>query len=483
MTVSTIEKLNFRNNPDGTPTEETLGRTARSILESIPYLVACDRDGNITYITKQYARIFGKQSEDLIGQPITDYIANSRLPVVVRTQSSELNYHVLPNLISGGSLCQREPIYEHGLSGGGEVTGAVGFTVLSRSSRIGDLLDQIDTLEHQLKLYREHMSGVYQQTAEIPEVLGHSKAVEEIKELITKVAVSSATVCICGETGPGKELVANAIHSLSSRSSKPFVKINCAAIPTELLESELFGYEAGAFTGASRSGKIGKFELANGGTLLLDEIGEMPLGLQAKLLRTLQEQQIERIGGRKPIPIDVRILCSTNRDLKQLIADGQFRADLYYRLNTIEVNVPALRDRKEDIDELAECFINEINERDHLHVAGYTGSVREALLRYDWPGNVRELQHAIERACILCETGRLRPEHFDSRFFPDRGAASAGRENAGGVSSLKAQKNALEKERILEALRITGGNRKAAAQYLGIQRSALYKKLEKYGIR
>ncbi len=460
-----------------------LEQTLTEILESIPYFVACDSDGRIVYINEQYATELHARREDLIGRPISEVIGNSLLPEVAKTGHDEMGYHRLPAFSAAesiGTICQRRPIYEQGVHREGKITGAMGYTILSNIKQLNELLNEVSVLKDQIKLYRSVISELNQNQNLFPEIIGQSKLIADLKALLIKVAPSNSTVCICGETGTGKELVANAICQLSERAHKPFIKINCAAIPQDLLESELFGYEAGAFTGAARHGKIGKFELADQGTLLLDEVGELPLHLQAKLLRALQEQQIERIGGKKPIQLNVRILCSTNRNLQELVKAGLFRADLYYRLNTFEIYVPPLRDRKEDIELLTDHFIKTINERNRLNVSGYTDAVRTALLHYGWPGNIRELQHTIERACILCEIGKLRPEHFDRKLFPN-----AVEDNASGNNdnrSLKSRKVECEKNNILEALRVTNGNRSAAAAYLGIHRSSLYRKLQKYQI-
>ena len=275
--------------------------------------------------------------------------------------------------------------------------------------------------------------------------------------------------------------MANAIHALSKRSDKPFVKINCAAIPKDLMESELFGYEPGSFTGASRQGKIGKFELANGGTLLLDEIGELPLNLQAKLLRVLQSNEIERIGGTAPIPIDVRFLCSTNRDLQEMIQEGTFRADLFYRIHTMEVPVPPLRKRLDDLPELVLNFIRKANERNDLNITGLDEQAAELLCSYPWPGNVRELEHAVERACVLCGSGTLGPEHFSVCANP-KDPTLAKTASSVTASSLKTKTSSLEQRAILEALEACHGNKRAAADMLKITRATLYSKLKKYNI-
>jgi transcriptional regulator with PAS, ATPase and Fis domain len=330
-------------------------------------------------------------------------------------------------------------------------------------------------------MYQNHIAQIYQAVHEPQEILGTSFAMREVKDLISRTASASVAVCILGETGTGKELVANAIHQMSRRADKPFVKINCAAIPKDLMESELFGYEPGAFTNASRRGKLGKFELANHGTLLLDEIGELSPELQVKLLRVLQAGEVERVGGTSPIPIDVRVLCSTNRYLPQMVREGTFRADLYYRINTMEITVPPLRDRREDIPQLANHFTEEASTRNGLVITGISDAAVEVLMEHDWPGNVRELEHAIERACVLCGRGQLEPRHFNSiTRSPISSVSSDQKENT--APSLKDKTGSLEKESILQALEACHGNKRAAAAALGITRTTLYSKLKKYDI-
>jgi transcriptional regulator with PAS, ATPase and Fis domain len=288
---------------------------------------------------------------------------------------------------------------------------------------------------------------------------------------------------ITGETGTGKEVFANAIHSLSDRSDKKFVKINCAAIPKELIESELFGYAPGSFSGALKNGKIGKFEYANGGTILLDELGEMPIALQSKLLRVLEEREIERIGDNKTIPLDVRILCSTNRDLKEMVENGKFREDLYYRINVIELNIPPLKKRLEDIELLINYFIEKYNNIYGLGIVGIDKKIVEELKKYNWPGNVRELENAVKGACVIKASGILEYEDFEI-FNRDLSSESDNVVNvASEYFSLEDIKEEVEKKYITKVLLKTGGNKSHAAKILDIDRTYLYTKLKKYNIK
>ncbi len=291
----------------------------------------------------------------------------------------------------------------------------------------------------------------------------------QILNIAERIASSPVTVLIQGESGTGKELLSRFIHEKSNRKNKPFIAINCAALPANLLESELFGYEKGAFTGAS-SRRIGKFELANGGTLLLDEISEIPINLQAKLLRVLQEGEIDRIGGSYPVPVDVRVIATTNVDLEEAVEKGEFRKDLYYRLNVISLELPPLRARKEDIVQLAEFFINKFNGLNGTSIKGLTREAEEALMDYQWEGNVRELENVIHRAVLLCSGDVITPEEL---YLPAR------KKPRGKEMPLVPLKE-MEKILIERALEETSGNRTRAAKVLGISVRTLRNKLSEY---
>jgi DNA-binding NtrC family response regulator len=310
-------------------------------------------------------------------------------------------------------------------------------------------------------------------------LIGHSDAMRRILDLIEKVADSDSTVLIYGESGTGKELVARAIHYRSDRMDKPLVPINCAAIPSDLLESELFGYEKGAFTGAHRT-KIGRFEYANGGTLFLDEIGEMSPQLQVKLLRVLQEKSFERLGGVRPIQVDVRIIAATNRDLEKAIEEGKFREDLYYRLSVIPIHIPPLRERKEDIPLLVEHFLEKFNTEKGRSVSGVSPKAMEKLTEYSWPGNVRELENLIERLVVLKRTGTIEVEDLPEkiRFGPARDPLGAIVLPEEGIR-LEETIHRLERELILQALRRTRGVKKEAAELLGMKRTTLIQKMKR----
>jgi formate hydrogenlyase transcriptional activator len=306
------------------------------------------------------------------------------------------------------------------------------------------------------------------------QIIGNSSALEAVLEQVERVAPTDSTVIIQGETGTGKELIAHAIHNLSSRCGRPFVRLNCAAIPLDLLESELFGHEKGAFTGAIAQ-KIGRFELADKGTLLLDEIGDIPPALQPKLLRVLQEQEFERLGSTRTHQVDVRLVAATNRDLEEMVNHGQFRSDLYYRLNVFPVQLPPLRERREDIPALVSHFVERFGRRMGREIDNIPPETMSALSSYQWPGNIRELQNLIERAVILSNDGVL------PNPLPAAGTRGIAIASATAVTTLKDSERTLIL-RTLEELRWVIGGPKGAAAKLGLKRTTLIHKMQKLGI-
>jgi two-component system response regulator AtoC len=323
-------------------------------------------------------------------------------------------------------------------------------------------------------------------------IIGTSPGISDLYGILERVADTPTTVLITGESGTGKELVARALHEHSGRKDKPFIKVNCAAIPKELIESELFGYERGAFTGAVTS-KPGRFELANGGTLFLDEIGEIPIEMQVKLLRALQESEFERVGGIKTIRVDVRLVAATNRDLKKLIAAGTFREDLFYRLNVVPIRLPALRERTMDIPLLVEHFLTKFNERLKKKVEGTEPEATELLVQYPWPGNIRELENVVERAVLFCDTQRLRASDLPPEIrgipalanvpLPEADLQAALASEGGLKEHVKVAMSRLEKELVSRALQQTNGNVTHAARLLKISRKGLQLKMKELGLR
>ena len=306
------------------------------------------------------------------------------------------------------------------------------------------------------------------------EIIGSSRAIQKVKEEARTFAVGTSNILIQGESGTGKEVFANAIHQESKYANGPFIAVNCAAIPDNLLESELFGYEEGSFTGAAKGGRIGKFEMANHGTLFLDEIGELPIHLQPKLLRAIQERKIQRVGSAKQIEVDIRIISATNRDLRKMIDTGEFREDLFYRLGVIPIEIPPLRERKDDIAELAAYFLRMYADMlDKPQIAGFEQNVLHRLCSYDWPGNVRELQNTIEYAVNKCKTDKIELQDIANRMERTRHAAAEPVRNLEEV----------ERELIQNALEVysdTQEGKAKAAEALGISRATLYRKISKY---
>ncbi len=374
------------------------------------------------------------------------------------------------------------------IKGAPEVSGGVLRVIYRNLDQLEDVMREFQKLKNSLSYYKDELYKINGTQYTLDSIITTSnKAMMEAKRVATKAADCLSNVLILGESGTGKELFTHAIHNASARCKEPFIKVNCSAIPTELAESEFFGYAPGAFTGASRHGKMGKFELANGGTIFLDEIGDMPLQLQSKLLRVIQDREIEVVGGIKTVPIDVRIIAATNKDLKQLVNEKLFREDLYYRLNVICLNLPPLRERKEEIELLANSLLMKFNKIQNKHYKGITPDVIEAFKHYSWLGNIRELQNAIERAVSLGMNNWLTWDDFRVVLEQGSDAFSYGtkkidKENykdSEDKIKLKESLQLQETELIRWALKECLGSRVKAAKLLGISRSTFYEKLKK----
>jgi DNA-binding NtrC family response regulator len=312
--------------------------------------------------------------------------------------------------------------------------------------------------------------------AKFDEIIGKSQKIKEVHELIERVAKTDTTVLIRGETGTGKELVAKAIHRLSLRKDKPFIAVNCVALPKDLLESELFGHEKGAFTGAVNQ-RLGRFELAHTGTIFLDEVGEIDVPMQIKLLRVLQEREFERVGGTKTIKVDVRLIAATNRDLEKAVKEEKYREELYYRLNVVPIYLPPLRERKDDIPLLLEHFLNIFNSRTNKNILEITQEAQRYLIEYDWPGNIRELENVVERMVVLAKGDKIDVEDVPTNIIKAKEKKLSFKES---VYQAKAQ---LERELLIKVLQEVGGNRTKAAKALGIDRKTLQKKMKEYGLQ
>ena len=464
----------------------------RSILEQIlenayEGVVVTDADGKIMMLNNAYANYLEINRQDAIGQHVTKVIDNTRVHTVVETGIPE--FGKLQKIGSHKAVVTRLPIRFQD-----KVIAGVGIVHYRELKDMKELLEKLSSLENELAQIKEEYGKSRVTRYSIQNIIGCSRPILALKEQIRKAAASTSTVLILGENGTGKELVAQAIHSLSARSAKPFVRINCAAIPEEILESELFGYVGGAFTGSNRAGKQGKIEMADGGTLFLDEIGDMSFHMQAKLLRFLQEKEIERLGENKVRTVDVRVLAATNQNLPERIKKNQFREDLYYRLQVVQLDVPPLRKRLDDIDVLVQYFMEKFNRVFGKKVKQIQPAVLEFFRQYPWPGNVRQLENVMERAFNMVETEEIQVEHLPAYLLevpPQPEIASSGaredlmpgrlHRNAGDVS-LSDAKELLERRKIEEILLNTHGNKTQAARLLGITRMTLYQKLKKYGL-
>jgi DNA-binding NtrC family response regulator len=373
--------------------------------------------------------------------------------------------------------------------------GTINLAVEAMRAGAANFLEKPFQLEHlkaavekalETRALRKEVFLLRREHGQLPEspIIGKSKAVRECYRMIKLVAESpSSTILITGESGTGKELFARAAHHLSPRKDKPFVDVNCAALTETLLEAELFGYEKGSFTGASTQGKIGLFDAANGGTIFLDEIGEMELSLQTKLLRVLQERRFKRVGGVTDIKVDVRVIASTNRDLHKEVEEGRFREDLFYRLNVVPVPLPPLRERREDVPVLVRHLLEKFNTMLGKSILGVDEGAMDMLLAYDWPGNVRELQNVIERATILCTGENITAENLNIQAEPKGTLPSEGKPPTGDYLALEDRAIAsMEKQLIRKVLEEVLWRRSKAARILGINRTTLYNKIKEYGL-
>ncbi|MFP4532989.1 MAG: sigma-54 interaction domain-containing protein [Desulfobacterales bacterium] len=343
----------------------------------------------------------------------------------------------------------------------------------------GETIGAVETLTDMSEVIRQQQEiRSLRQAFQLDEgyhgIFGKSRAMQNLFELIENVSQSDAPVMIQGESGTGKEMVARALHDASPRKDKPFIKINCAALNESLLESELFGHVKGAFTGADRN-RIGRFEAADEGSIFLDEIGDIPPATQVKLLRVLEEKQIEKVGDHKPIPVNVRIITATNKDLETLVRNGNFREDLYFRINVFPLNCPPLANRREDIPGIVQHFIQANSMASGKKILGVTPEAMDKLMAYDWPGNVRELRNTIEYAFVLCSGGGIGVEHLPSRVQSGEGSSALVIEAGGSPPGPRQQ--------LLDALQQTGWNQTEAARLLGVSRVTVWKRMKKYGIR
>jgi len=441
---------------------------AREMLDSVNEgIVALDKEEKVAGMNLRAQEIFGiphakarqKRLSDLLGQNPVNRVLLAIAQNVLREHEERFHNHV--------PLC---------LPSGKEILLSVKVSPLKIKNEPGEpLLGAIVAFKEQLN-----------RSAELPEIIGKSPQIMEVLDLVAKVAPTNARVLIMGESGTGKELIVDAIHRLSPRKDKPFVKLNCAALPEGLLESELFGHEKGAFTGAIGK-KAGKFELANGGSIFLDEIGDMSPSTQAKVLRVLQEGEFVPVGGNHAKQVDVRVIAATNKDLFMEVQQGRFREDLFYRLNVMTFNLPPLRERKSDIPFLADHFLDKAAQNSSQEKKYLSRSAMDRLLAYSWPGNVREMENALERASILCNGSTIQPEDFPSTFSPSTHAHEASPLPSNGSNfkshaSLNETMEGVEKELIVQALKKSRGIQVEAAKLLGLNHKNLWHKIKKHNI-
>jgi len=455
-------------------TVNALYKTLDTVLNIIhDGIIVVDERGKITLVNQAMANFLTLPPEKIIGKHVTEIMLDTRLHIVASTGISETS-DVLT--IQGKPLIvSRLPIIREG-----KVVGAVGKAVFPQLAEVKELAEKLRFLEKKMTFFQEELQKSKTAQDIMKGMVAESTVMKRLKEEITIVAASSSTVLITGESGTGKEGVAHAVHLCSDRYKGPFIKVNCAAIPENLLEAEMFGYVEGAFTGAAKAGKPGRLEMADGGTLLLDEIGDMTLALQSKLLRVLEDREFERLGGTKSIKVNVRILAATNKNLNKAISEGEFRMDLYYRLNVINLHLPPLRERTTDIEPLTHFFITKYNHILNGDVMGIADNAMSALLNYSWPGNIRELENVVERAVNYTRIGLIQLSHLPNQLLSN--ISAKGQVNIGTIRH-QDQMGRIERNMIVVALERAGGNKTKAAKLLNLSRSRLYDKLKKYDLK
>ena len=435
----------------------------QSIFESLKQgIIFVDTKNIVRFENTAYEEIMGIPKTELVGFSAQERIPNSRMHVVLQTGVAELGEFQVVDEMGRKIVCNRVPIFKDG-----EIIGAIGEAVFKDIQEVKQILKKGEPTVSSKLLQKSNPDGNVSDGVGFEQIIGRNVAMVRAKSLAARVAPTDTTVLIYGESGTGKDLFAQAIHNASNRRNKKFVVINCAAIPAELLESELFGYDEGAFTGARKGGKKGKLELAEGGTLFLDEIGDMPLPMQAKLLRVLQNRTFEHIGGLIVKKCNVRIIAATNRNLEQMVKKETFREDLYYRMNVITIRIPSLRDRKEDISEMINILMPQICTKANEAVKKFSIEAMKIMCNYSWPGNVREMINILEQIAATIDSMLIQPRHLPEIIFHQnwlKGDFDEGN----------------EADIIKNALKAASGNKVIAAKILGIHRSTLYEKIKKY---
>lgn len=445
--------------------------TYKLIFDSIHNgTMVTDAKGYITHFNKPYGQFLGLDPDAQIGKHCTQVVENTRMQIVAETGKPEINQ---TQRIKGQNMVvQRIPIKKDG-----NVIAVFGQVMFKDVKDVTKLANKLSLLESKVKLYEEELINLRSTRYTFNSIIGNSRVIANLKKEALNAAANQFPVLITGDSGTGKELFAQAIHHASPRKLYPFVRINCSAIPRDLLESELFGYEKGAFTGAKREGKPGKFEIANHGTIFLDEIGDLPLEMQPKLLRVAEEKEFERVGGTRMIRSDFRVIAATNQNLEEMLPDGRFRKDLFYRLNVIPLQIPPLRVRRDDIIPLVRHFLQQMAQEAALSEIRMDQEAEKTLRKYDWPGNVRELLNVLERT--LSSIGGDIIRLGDLPFYLHRTQKNSPRHDQTSIKEVQAR---AEKDAIRYALQETNYNKAKAAGILGIHRTLLYKKMKKYNI-
>jgi transcriptional regulator with PAS, ATPase and Fis domain len=429
-----------------------------------------DADGYITHFNRPYGKFLNVDPKAQIGRHCTEAIENTRMHIVARTGKAEINKSQRIN--NHDMVVQRIPIKKDG-----KVVAVYGQVMFQNVEEVRTLASKLSLLESKVQLFEKELFDLRSTKYTFSCIIGKSEEIRYLKEEAKNAAQNDSTVLVTGESGTGKELFSQAIHNASPRRSHPFVRINCAAIPKDLLESELFGYEEGAFTGAKAKGKPGKFELANHGTIFLDEIGDLPIEMQPKLLRVLEEKEFERIGGTKIIRSDFRVICATNQNLEALMDQQKFRKDLFYRLNVIPIYIPPLRERPNDIVPLAKHLLKKMTLTANRKEMQIEKNAALELKKYNWPGNARELSNVLERAMYSSTNKTIYKGDlpFNLDFVSQSPVARA-------KPTLKTAQNQAQVKAIYQALARTNYNKAKTAQLLGIHRTLLYKKMKEYNI-
>ena len=431
-------------------------------------IVVVNKNGYIENMSQAYGDFLGIQVQNAIGRHVTEVIENTRMDIVVKTGVPETGE--TQDIHGEKMIATRIPIRKNGM-----VIGAYGRVLVRNIRELHMLHDKLSSIEMELNMYKRTFEKINTAKYTVDDIIGDCSIMQDLKDSVRKVAKTNSNVLIMGESGTGKELFAHSIHAGSMRRKAPFVCVNCGSIPEQLIESELFGYEAGAFTGARKGGKIGLFPAAHGGTIFLDEIGELPLPMQVRLLRVLQDREIQRVGSNVREKVNVRVVAATNRNLYQMVKKGEFRSDLYYRLNVVTLHLPLLRERKEDLPLLIQMILSKISKKESLGAIEISREAMDHLLRYDWPGNVRELENVLERAINFTDAG----EKIKAKNLPERITGSMVSRT---VMPLKELMENTEKDAIKDALLRCRNCKAKAANELGISRTTLYEKMMKYEI-